>query len=97
MLYFKLFALNLQFGLSFVHVDEAEGAPPPASAPPGRVSLALPGDSEDEDDFRPGELFAQHRQAAGGAHSSSADTGTVHTLYSTLNAFFIHPIPVVVC
>ncbi|CAH1637121.1 unnamed protein product [Spodoptera littoralis] len=48
-----------QFGLSFVHIDEAESSTP--AGVPQRL-LALDTFSSDEDDFKPGELFAKHLQ-----------------------------------
>ncbi|KAH9639798.1 hypothetical protein HF086_002943 [Spodoptera exigua] len=50
---------HCQFGLSFVHIDEAESSAP--TGLPQRL-LALDTFSSDEDDFKPGELFAKHLQ-----------------------------------
>ncbi|KAF9793556.1 hypothetical protein SFRURICE_014145 [Spodoptera frugiperda] len=50
---------HCQFGLSFVHIDEAESSAP--TGVPQRL-LALDTFSSDEDDFKPGELFAKHLQ-----------------------------------
>ncbi|XP_047028597.1 DNA repair protein XRCC1 [Helicoverpa zea] len=52
------YAKHCQFGLSFVHVDESEAAA--GSAVPPRVLALDTYSSSDDDDFRPGELFAQH-------------------------------------
>lgn len=64
----------MQFGLSFVHIFEPENLPdPPVEPQPANPAittlskkdkfLALGSYSSDEDDFRPGELFAKHRQS----------------------------------
>ncbi|XP_037873099.1 DNA repair protein XRCC1 isoform X2 [Bombyx mori] len=47
---------HCQFGLSFLHIDEPGDGPPPAPPRP----LALDTFSSDEEEFKPGELFAKY-------------------------------------
>ncbi|CAD0197544.1 unnamed protein product [Chrysodeixis includens] len=68
---------SAKYGLSFVHIDEAESsagpAPCPAPAPPPlQFTFDAP---SDEEEFKPGELFAKHVQK----------TSTETTTNSTLN------------
>lgn len=49
-----------QYGLSFIHVHSPEAATPRTFVP----SLALESLPSDDEEFRPGELFAQHSQRA---------------------------------
>ncbi|KAJ8719280.1 hypothetical protein PYW08_011455 [Mythimna loreyi] len=65
---------HCQFGLSFVHVDAAD-EPGAGGAVPPRL-LQLDTFSSDEDDFKPGELFAKHQQQASGERPSTASSNT---------------------
>lgn len=72
----------IQYGLSFIHIDEfgddttaAEPQLQPAATSIPKRVLALDTFSSDEDDFRPGELFAKHLQKNSDSQSSSSDTG----------------------
>ncbi|XP_073946536.1 DNA repair protein XRCC1-like [Choristoneura fumiferana] len=71
---------HCKYGLSFIHIFEPEDKPdmepraeslPVAAAVPARM-LALDNFSSDEDDFKPGEMFAKHRTSGQG---TSGDTG----------------------
>ncbi|XP_045537004.1 LOW QUALITY PROTEIN: DNA repair protein XRCC1 [Papilio machaon] len=53
---------HCQFGLSFIHIYEPEPQPPPRPQPP-ETCLSLGNYSSDEDEFRPGALFAKYRQS----------------------------------
>ncbi|CAH0726842.1 unnamed protein product, partial [Brenthis ino] len=81
---------HCKFGLSFIHIfepEEANKAPAPAPALPSRL-LQLETYSSDEEEFRPGELFAQSqsqnststdaqiRQASSQALKNISDTAT---------------------
>ncbi|XP_075977027.1 DNA repair protein XRCC1-like [Anticarsia gemmatalis] len=78
---------HCKYGLSFIHINESgDGTDPPAptaTAPQSEVpltavparTLALDTFSSDEDDFRPGELFAKHLQKNSDSQSSNSDTG----------------------
>lgn len=72
-----------QYGLSFVHIDEAESAAVAAPAPP---PLQLTFDaSSDEDEFKPGELFAKHLK------KNSTETkinNTLNTSNFLINLFY---------
>ncbi|XP_068629178.1 DNA repair protein XRCC1-like isoform X2 [Battus philenor] len=58
---------HCQFGLSFIHIyepEEASATPSALSAPGLRNKIQTLGSySSDEDEYRPGELFAKHRQS----------------------------------
>ncbi|XP_063364783.1 DNA repair protein XRCC1 [Cydia amplana] len=65
---------HCKYGLSFVHIfesDKSDSAKPPSPQPvpapavPTRVAVPVGQYSSDEDDFRPGELFAKHRLSEG--------------------------------
>ncbi|CAB3227973.1 unnamed protein product [Arctia plantaginis] len=73
---------HCKYGLSFIHIDEPGDDPAvpqpqaqPAATPIPKRVLALDTFSSDEDDFRPGELFAKHLQKNSDSQSSSSDTG----------------------
>ncbi|KAJ0176346.1 hypothetical protein K1T71_008520 [Dendrolimus kikuchii] len=68
---------HCKFGLSFIQLYEPEGASEPpsaATAVPARL-LALDAASSDEDEFRPGQLFATHSQSTASGESQNSDTG----------------------
>lgn len=67
----KFNVLSPQYGLSFVHIDEAEGSS--TSAVPPRL-LAFDTFSSDEEEFKPGELFAKHLQKTGTVGSPANTT-----------------------
>ncbi|XP_063385328.1 DNA repair protein XRCC1 [Cydia fagiglandana] len=71
---------HCKYGLSFVHIFESDksesGKPPspqpvPAPAVPTRVAVPVGQYSSDEDDFRPGELFAKHRLSEGSKNTEA--------------------------
>ncbi|XP_047997826.1 DNA repair protein XRCC1 [Leguminivora glycinivorella] len=69
---------HCKYGLSFVHIFESDKAesdkppsPQPAPAVPTRLAAPIGQYSSDEDDFRPGELFAKHRQSEGSKNTEA--------------------------
>ncbi|XP_061718459.1 DNA repair protein XRCC1 isoform X2 [Cydia pomonella] len=71
---------HCKYGLSFVHIfesDKSESDKPsspqlvPAPAVPTRVAVPVGQYSSDEDDFRPGELFAKHRLSEGSKNTEA--------------------------
>lgn len=72
-----------QYGLSFVHIDEAEHAASPAPAPPPPLALTFDA-SSDEDEFKPGELFAKHLQKTS---TETAANNTLNTSSYIFNTF----------
>ncbi|XP_063538199.1 DNA repair protein XRCC1 [Cydia strobilella] len=73
---------HCKYGLSFVHIFETDKSesdkppspqPVPAPAVPTRVTVPVPVGqySSDEDDFRPGELFAKHRLSEGSKNTEA--------------------------
>ncbi|KAG6459643.1 hypothetical protein O3G_MSEX011506 [Manduca sexta] len=68
-----------RYGISFIHLDEPEDSndvvSSVTSAVPPRLFVvdSTPG-SSDEEEFRPGELFAKHVQHASTKHTNTGDT-----------------------